>query len=444
MTLPPQDEFHRLRTSYLKLRAALRDPNTGFFGIPVFFDDIRGLLADRPRLGVLWIGLGDRRLVEAVYGWEAYDRILAAAAEFLRGRMGVELPEGTILASAGVHSDAFTAFIPPGPGAADWDLGALAALASRLESGLERSLAAAPVTQLPTATGARIGAALLTDNPFHRFERRVYQALDEARVLAEQPQGAERLAWMGELQRVLRERDVYPVFQPLVDLKSAETVGFEAYSRGPEGSVFHLPRVMFSIGREAGLALDLDRMCRRQIIDCLQHEAAPGLLFLNTTAENLLDPDWRSPDTLAALNRAGLAPGQVVLEVPERQIAVDPDAYRAALEDLRALGYRLSLDDIGSGPHSVMLVERLRPEFIKFDLTLVRGLGTDQLRRELVRSLVGLAERARARLVAERVETDEERRALLECGALWGQGYLFAAEGARVRPCALARGGADQ
>lgn len=441
MTIPPQDEYHRLRTAFLKLRAALRDPNTGLFGISLYFDDIRGLLADRQRLGVLWIGLGDRRLVESVYGWEAYDRVLAAAATFLRSRVGRELPPETLLATAGVHADAFAAFVPADRRQGEWDAGSLAAQAARLETALEKHLEEAPLTHLPTASGVRIGAALLTDNPFHRFERRVYQALDEARALAERPQGAERLAWMAELQRVLRERDIRPVFQPLVDLKSGETVGFEAYIRGPEGSVFHLPRVMFSIGQEAGLALDLDRMCRRQIIDSLQNGAAPSLLFINTIAENLFDPDWRSQETMAALGRAGLEPRRVVLEIPERQIAADPDAYREAIDELRGLGYRLSLDDIGSGPHSVMLVERLRPEFIKFDLTLIRGLGSDQLRRELVRSLVGLAARAQAHLVAERVETDEERHALLECGALWGQGYLFAPEGARLCPCPAPRGG---
>ncbi len=427
------DEYHRLRTAFLRLRAALRDPNTNLFSYSLFLDEIRGLLSERSRIGVLWVSLGDRRLVETVYGWEAYDRLLAHAAAFLAGSRTKELPVGTIVATAGVHADTFTLFVPTDHEGREPDAASLTAMATRVEQGLEENLVKASAPRMPGPSGVRVGAALLTDNPFQRFERRLYLALDEARSLAERPRDSERLAWLAELQRVLRERDLHCVFQTVVDLQSGSVQGLEAYARGPDGSVFHLPRVMFSLGREAGLAGDLDRLCRRVALESLASggEAPPELLFLNTTVENLLDPEWRSGETFEALGRAGLEPAKVVLEVPEGQIAGDPDLYREGIDSLRGLGYRLSLDDIGSGPRSVTLVERLRPEFVKFDLTLVRGLGQDQFRRELVRSLVRLAERAEARLVAERVETDDERRALLDCGARWGQGYLFSAE----RPC---------
>ncbi len=430
MTPPSRDEFHRLRTGYMRLRSALRDRTTGLFAFPLHFDDVRALLAERARIGVLWIGLGDRRAVETVYGWEAYDQLLSEAAHFLEGARGVHLPPGTILAIAGVYADAFTVFVPADHGGRELDNASLALLGLEVEAALDEYLAGTPVGGSPSGSGVRVGAALLADNPFHRFERRVYLALDEARALAERPRDAEQLAWMTELQRVVRERDVQTVFQPVVDLASGDVCALEAYTRGPLGSVFRLPRVMFSVGQEAGLGLELDRVCHEQALLTLEGgaDAAPDLLFLNTTAENLLDAAWMGPRRIEQLGRAGLTPDRVALEVPEGQLPADPEAYREALQPLRDAGYRLSLDDIGSGTRSVALVEALRPDFLKFDMTLVRGLGGSQLRRELVRSLVQLAERAGARLVAERVETDAERVALIECGARWGQGYFFAAE----------------
>jgi EAL domain-containing protein (putative c-di-GMP-specific phosphodiesterase class I) len=250
--------------------------------------------------------------------------------------------------------------------------------------------------------------------------------------MAERPRDSEHVAWLAELQRVLRERDVRPVFQPVVDLNDGHTVALEAYARGPAGSVFRLPRVMFSVGQQAGFGVDLDRLCHRLAIEAITAENAPALLFLNTTVEYLVDSEWCSEGTLAALARAGLAPDRIVLEVTESQLTADPSSYRDALQPIRSLGYKLSLDDVGSSARSAELVDRLRPEFLKFDLTLVRGLAGDQLRRELVRSLVRLAARAGARLVAERVETEAERVALLECGASWGQGYFFAGETAQA------------
>jgi EAL domain-containing protein (putative c-di-GMP-specific phosphodiesterase class I) len=437
-----RDEFHRLRTGYMRLRSALRDRTTGLFSFPLHFDDIRALLAERARIGVLWVGLGDRRMVETVYGWEAYDHLLSEAAQFLEGAKGVHLPPGTIVAIAGVHADAFTIFVPSDHAGRELDNAALALLGLEIEASMDDYLAGTAVGGSPSGSGVRVGAALLADNPFHRFERRIYVALDEARGLAERPRDAEQLAWLAELQRVLRERDVETVFQPIVDLESGDVCAVEAYTRGPVGSVFRLPRVMFSVGQDAGLGVELDRMCHEKALLTLEGESwsAPDLLFLNTTAENLIDAAWTGVRRFEQLERAGLTPDRIALEVPEAQLAAEPEAYRAALQPLRDAGYRLSLDDIGSGTRSVALVEVLRPDFLKFDLTLVRGLGGSQMRRELVRSLVQLADRTGARLVAERVETDAERLALIECGARWGQGYFFAGEAPGSSGRAAARG----
>ncbi len=428
MTQRPHDEFHRMRTAYLRLRAAMRDPVTGLFHYALAFDEVRALLTDRSRIGVLWISLGERRLIETVYGWEAYDRVLRHVSESLSEAKGNAIPATSLIATAGIHADAFCAFIDADLDGEELTASSIADIGTGLEASIDRRLAALGEAPMPGTGRARIGTALMTDNPFHRFERLLYSALEEARSLADRPRDSERLAWMAELQRVLRDRDVHAVFQPVIDLEDGTEVGLEAFSRGPEVSVFRLPRVMFSVGREAGLATELDRLCRRSAFDALAGGAAPSLLFINTAADSLVDPDWWAPDTLAAMHRANLDPSRIVLEVNEGAVADNPEAYRDAMGWLRGVGYRLSLDDVGSSPHTSLIVEKLRPEFLKFDLTLVRGIEGDQLRRELVRSLVQLAKRAGSTLIAERVESEVERQTLIDCGARWGQGYLFAAE----------------
>ncbi|HHN75244.1 MAG TPA: EAL domain-containing protein [Acidobacteria bacterium] len=435
------DEFHRLRTAFLRLRAALRDPTTGLYAYSLHFDEVRALLTRRRRVGVVWIGLGDRRLVESVYGWEAYDRLIAEASASLSGLRGEIFADEGILTVTGVHADAFVLFTPSAEGDAELVPETLALLTDALRAELEGKLARADVALPAVPAPIRIGSALIEDNPFHRFERQVYQAIDEARTLAERPRDSERLAWMAEIQRVLRERDLHAVFQPVVELDSATAVGLEAFVRGRPGTVLALPRVLFSVGRRSGLAGELDRLCLERIVEALDREHSPALLFVNVTPEGLADPRWRSRETVERLAAAGLGPEQIVLEVVEGQILGDPQRYREVLEPLRAAGYRLSLDDMGSSARSVSLVEDLRPEFIKFDFSLLRGAGSEPLQRELIRSLVALAERAGARLVAERIESRRERDFLLDCGARWGQGYFFAREGAPAayRPGAAGR-----
>ncbi len=429
MSGPRGDEFHRLRTAYLRLKAALRDRATGLFSYPLFFDQVRALTHETGLAGVLWVVPGERRLLESVYGWETSDALAREIADRLQEMVGEVLPEGSLVTTAGVYTDAFVVFVPGGRETDPLDAARLAELGHAVARDLEVLLAAGEAGRLAVPARVRVGTAMLADQPFQRFERQVHRAVEEARDLAERPAETERLAWLAEVHRLIREGDLHPVFQPVVDLESGESRGLEAYARGPDGSVLRLPRVLFALGREAGLAGDLDRLARRRTLEALAGREPPELLFLNTAAENLADPDWESRDTRETLERAGLDPSRVVLEVAEGELAGDPETWRETVARLRAVGYRFSLDDVGSSPRSIALVERLRPDFLKFDLGLARGLAGSQLQRELLRSLVRLAERAEARLVAERVESEEERNALLDCGARWGQGYLFAPEG---------------
>jgi EAL domain-containing protein (putative c-di-GMP-specific phosphodiesterase class I)/GGDEF domain-containing protein len=420
-----QDEYHRLKGAYLRLRAALRDPVTGLYSFTVYFDEVRALLRDRSHVGVIWISLGDRQMIEAVYGWQAYDQLLARAAELLEELRAERLGDAAVLSILGVRADAFVLFVPGRAGEPDMDSTRLVALTHEVERQLDQSLRAHDLPEDLFPGGIRVGGALLSEHPFCRFERRVYQAIVEARTLVERPKESDRLGWMAELQRLLHDRDVRTVYQPLVELSTGRTVGVEAYTRGPAGSPLMMPRVMFSLGRDAGLLGELDRLCRTRALTSLEDTARQGLVFVNTSAESLVDPDWSSPQTRERLTSLGLDPGQVVLDISEDDLGSDLDQVADAVEALRGHGYRISIDNAGSSPRTVALVERLRPDFVKFDVTLVRGVAGNQLGRELVRSLASLARRAGAQLVAERVETAEERDVLTSCGAQLAQGHYF-------------------
>lgn len=425
MTGRGQDEYHRLKGAYLRLRAALRDPVTGLYSFTVHFDEIRALLSERPRVGVVWVSLGDRQMLESVYGWQAYDQLLGRAAELLEEIRAELLGDGAILSILGVHADAFLLFAPEAPGGPDLDSGRLVGLTQQIERELDSRLRDNGLPDDLFPGGIRVGGSLLSEHPFCRFERRVYQAIVEARTLVERPRESDRLGWMAELQRLLHDKDVRAVYQPLVDLANGRRVGVEAYARGPSGSPLMMPRVMFSMGREAGLLGELDRLCRAKALTSLREESRRGLVFVNTAAESLVDPEWSSRETLARLESVGLSPSQVVLDVSEDDLGSDLEPVSAAIDALRAHGYRVSIDNAGSSPRTVQLVERLRPDFVKFDVTLVRGVAGNQLGRELVRSLASLARRAGAKLVAERVETAEERDVLTACGAQLAQGHFF-------------------
>jgi EAL domain-containing protein (putative c-di-GMP-specific phosphodiesterase class I) len=148
---------------------------------------------------------------------------------------------------------------------------------------------------------------------------------------------------------------------------------------------------------------------------------APGhTLFVNLHAHELTD------DTLVAKDGAlaSIAPN-VVLEITERAALTDVREARARMADLRAMGFRIALDDLGAGYAGLTSFALLEPEIVKLDMGLVRGVDADPVRRGLIRSIVKLSRDIGTLVVGEGVETEPERDALVELGCDLLQGYLF-------------------
>jgi EAL domain-containing protein (putative c-di-GMP-specific phosphodiesterase class I) len=133
----------------------------------------------------------------------------------------------------------------------------------------------------------------------------------------------------------------------------------------------------------------------------------------------------------SALRDAGLEPSDLVLEVSERRADADPELFAASARRVREGGFGLALDDVGTGYATLGTLERVRPDFLKMDVSIVRGIHENLIKQEMLASLVHIARRLGAEVVAEGIETAAETATLRAAGARFGQGYLFA------RPCTM-------
>ncbi len=144
-------------------------------------------------------------------------------------------------------------------------------------------------------------------------------------------------------------------------------------------------------------------------------------LFINLHACDLLDEQlfWAHGPLQAHAKR-------IVLEITERaSLEVIPDA-RARVAELKKLGYRIALDDMGAGYAGLTSFAVLEPTILKIDMSLVRGVDASPMKQTLIRSLVGLGTELDIGVIAEGVETAEERDTLIALGCSQFQGYLFA------------------
>ncbi len=222
---------------------------------------------------------------------------------------------------------------------------------------------------------------------------------------------------------VLDAHAVRSVYQPLVDLFSDETVGYEALARGPKGSALEHPARLFAAAREAGLEDKLEWCCQRAALEgALRSGLSPGqALFVN------LEPGvsmTNRPVQIAELGAAALARFPVFVELTERALTANPARLLATVARLRGIGARIALDDVGADTRSLALMPLLAPEVIKLDLRLVQEKPSQQV-AEIVHAVSAEAERTGALVLAEGIETEAHRQTALALGASCGQGWLF-------------------
>jgi EAL domain-containing protein (putative c-di-GMP-specific phosphodiesterase class I) len=135
--------------------------------------------------------------------------------------------------------------------------------------------------------------------------------------------------------------------------------------------------------------------------------------------------DQRLVDVLrAALRRHGIEPGELELELTESTLMSDTEMAQATVASLRELGVALAIDDFGTGYSSLSYIKRLRPDKLKIDRSFVRDLPADADDRALTEAIVSIAQALSIAIVAEGVETAEQRDYLLRLGCALQQGYL--------------------
>lgn len=227
------------------------------------------------------------------------------------------------------------------------------------------------------------------------------------------------------LDRILREQSIDVVFQPIADLRSRSVYGFEALVRGPRGSPLHQPLALFSAARQAGRLAELDELCVRRALATFADLRLPGLLFLNVT-QTLFDQGFFSAlETLQWIERLGLAPSRIVLEVLEdSDLQDDTRAFHEA-QNLHQLGFALALDDLGQGFGRMRLWKSLRPRYLKIDREFIDGVAGDSIKTAFVRSILVMAEATHSWVIAEGVENLHDLQALRRMGVAIAQGWAI-------------------
>jgi len=270
-----------------------------------------------------------------------------------------------------------------------------------------------------------VGHATVFHNPGLGTDRQILEGFERARRDAARNESiARRERHKTFLDLVLAE-DVAILYEPIVNLTTREVLGHEALVRGPWKTDLHSPERLFQLAEETGLVFELDCLCRRTALRGARGLEAGRKLFLNCLPTAIHDPAFRGEVLQKTLDDLNLRPEDIVFEISERESIENYSIFREISDYYRELGFQIALDDTGVGYGSLEAVMELAPDFIKVDLSLIRGIDTDPPRQELLRALHAVAGKLGGQIIAEGIETTEELETLQGLGIPYGQGYLF-------------------
>ena len=237
------------------------------------------------------------------------------------------------------------------------------------------------------------------------------------------------LVLSGGLRQAIDKDQLLLVYQPKLDLRSETIKSFEVLTRWhhPDHGLIP-PDEFIPQAEESGNIVPFTRWTMERTVECLHRLRGQGLAFslaLNLSPRSLHSKEIQTfAETL--LEEASIAPSDITLELTETAVMLDPAGAVARLEQLHALGLRLSIDDFGTGYSSLSLLRRLPLDEIKIDKSFIENMTTNAQDRVIVGSTIDLAHNLGLEVVAEGVETHAQMEVLQELGCDIVQGFLVA------------------
>jgi diguanylate cyclase (GGDEF)-like protein/PAS domain S-box-containing protein len=424
-------------------RQAFEDSLTGLANRALFRDRVDHALArsrrDGGRVTLLLIDVDDFKVVNDGLGHTAGDRLLCELA----GRLRTEVRSCDTLARLG--GDEFAVLVE---GLDDLET---AALADRIVAVARRPirLGARDVTctvSVGIATAKAGDGEPETDELLRDADLAMYAAKNGGRdrsamfdpamhadVLREAQQRS-------DLERALTEEQFVVHYQPIVDLRQRRLTGFEALVRWhhpQEGLV--PPNTFIPLAETTGLIVPLGRWVLRKACEQLarwhaERPSAAGLRMSVNLSARQFHYDGLVADVADALERSGIDPSCLILEITESMLMRDTTATIGTLRALKDLGVRLAIDDFGTGYSSLSYLRQFPVDILKIDRSFVEGVAGEGGDATLAEAVVQMSRALRLQTVAEGIETTDQWSALRTLGCEFGQGYLFARpiEAARV------------
>ncbi|MER2121743.1 MAG: EAL domain-containing protein [Solibacillus sp.] len=233
------------------------------------------------------------------------------------------------------------------------------------------------------------------------------------------------------LKNIIAQEAMNTYFQPIYDVKNNMTFGFEALNRPIALKLFQTADIFYEFVGQTDKVFLFECFCRNLSLvryhkKLLNYKTTKDItLFINIHPNVLLDKNYHSGETRALLEKLNISPEQVVFELTERSAVGDFEEFARVLSHYRSQGYRIAVDDVGSGYNSLKTLIYLKPEFIKLDRSLIQNIDQHKAQQQLLTVILNYAIESGTKVIAEGIETKPEYEFIQSVGVHYAQGYAI-------------------
>jgi len=392
-------------------------------------DRVGQVLRARGGLGAILVDLTPLARIERRFGGAIYQSLRSQIDPVmldLRSRFR----DGDILARDEREGDRFLVFLDLGDRRnpqGEFSVADLRKLADRAEEAVRPRLGRLLLPYTRERASLLVGYGTVLYSPLESEERQILRLIEDAQessLLRRQLSRREERERLVELLFAY-ERNIWTVYQPIVEMESRQVMAHEALARGPRGSDLQSPGALFGLAERHGLVDELERACRRQCFRNWQGFGVLGRLFVNTVPSTVRDSSFTGRGVLDYLGPT-LSPKLVTLEITEREVIENLSLYREATHAFTEMGFTFAIDDLGAGYSGLETVATLGASYLKIDMGLVRDVHLKQVNQQVIRAILEMGRGVGAQVIAEGIESEDEAKALMDLGIRFAQGYYFA------------------
>ncbi len=417
------NDIDRLQSELYKFRSCIYDRASGLPTVYGIFDELKKILEGEKLIGIVYLAIGDQQRIEPVFGWEQYDELVKIFTISVMREIGRLIPRSALIAVSSIMGDGFFIFLNTTETGDIIDKSYLQIVSEKLSAKINRIKEDLTHKDVVERIDFHTSYQLLRLDPMVRTERLLYQAIEDVKYSAYFREKLQEKDLYVELQRIIHNKALTTVYQPIYNLTDNSIYGYEALTRGPQGTFFEDPDTIFTFAAKYDMIPQVEELCLQNAIREASKLDHGKYIFLNITPDQI--PRLLNHQFNDFLKAHKIENSRVVIEITEKFEIPHYGIYQEILVRTKGKGLKIALDDVGVGYSTLERISEIGPDYLKYDRTLVRDIDKNLIRQELIKSFVSFANRIDSIIIAEGIENENELQFIKSMGIKYGQGFYL-------------------